>query len=233
MSDDLDPFPTTRWSLVWKANRNDSESAKALDDLCRAYWKPLMKAVQRMGCAPHETEDFVQGFFLKVIDKDLFSRTCPQKGKLRAFLQTAFRHHMQDEWSRRQAKKRGGGIEMLPLDETHLSSQWEAETKLFDHDWAERLIECSLDRLQVNYAKENQLPVFTGLRPFLTCEPEPEVIHELAERLGLSPGSARVAWHRLRKRFAEALRSEVEETLGPGEDVEAELRYLLSVTASE
>jgi len=205
MSEAEDPFPTTRWSLVMRANRSDAESEKAMDDLCLAYWSPLLKAAQRMGCPPQEAEDSVQGLFQQVLQKDLFSRACPEKGKLRAFLQTAFRHHIQDEWTRRQAQKRGGGIEILPLDETRDGLHWEAETKIFDREWAEQLIECSLKRLEERYAKEGQLPVFTGLRPHLIREPEPDVIHHLAERLNVTIGAARVAWHRLRKRFAESL----------------------------
>lgn len=94
MSEALDPFPTTRWSLVLKAKRSDPESKRALDDLCRAYWSPLLKTAQRRGYSSHEAEDLVQGFFQQVLDKELFSRACPEKGKLRASLQTAFRHHL-------------------------------------------------------------------------------------------------------------------------------------------
>ncbi len=39
----------------------------------------------------------------------------------------------------------------------------------------------------------------------------------------------KVAVHRLRRRFADALRSEVGQTLSEGEDVDVEMRYLFQV----
>lgn len=45
-------FPRTRWSLVLTATqKNSSESATALESLCRAYWYPLYVYVRRCGQA--------------------------------------------------------------------------------------------------------------------------------------------------------------------------------------
>jgi len=49
---------------------------------------------------------------------------------------------------------------------------------------------------------------------------------DVAARLGLQPGAARVAVHRLRKRFREIYREEISQTLAEGADVDAELRHL-------
>ncbi len=48
----------------------------------------------------------------------------------------------------------------------------------------------------------------------------------MATRLGLNEGAARVAVHRLRKRFREVYRDEISRTLSEGEDLAAELRHL-------
>jgi RNA polymerase sigma-70 factor (ECF subfamily) len=48
----------------------------------------------------------------------------------------------------------------------------------------------------------------------------------VAARLGVSEGAARVAVHRLRKRFREVYREEISQTLPVGADVEAEMRHL-------
>ena len=48
----------------------------------------------------------------------------------------------------------------------------------------------------------------------------------VAERLGLSEGAARVAVHRLRKRFRAIYREEISQTLSEGADLDAELRHL-------
>jgi len=48
-----------------------------------------------------------------------------------------------------------------------------------------------------------------------------------AEALGMTEGAVRVAIHRLRQRYREALRNEVAQTLDDGESVETEIRNLL------
>ncbi len=52
---------------------------------------------------------------------------------------------------------------------------------------------------------------------------------EAAARLGMSEGAVKVAVHRLRKRFREALREELQHTLPEGADPDEELRYLVKV----
>ena len=80
-------------------------------------------------------------------------------------------------------------------------------------------------------AKDGQDGVFEVLRPCLTDDLPEGGIAELAARLEVSDGAAKVALHRIRKRFAEELRMEVAETLGDGDAIEDELRYLMSVIA--
>ncbi len=48
----------------------------------------------------------------------------------------------------------------------------------------------------------------------------------MATRLGVSEGTARVAVHRLRKRFREVYREEIAHTLPAGADADAEMRHL-------
>ena len=52
---------------------------------------------------------------------------------------------------------------------------------------------------------------------------------QAALELGMSDGAVRTAVHRLRQRYGEILRAEVAQTLSRPEDLEDELRHLLSV----
>jgi len=49
--------------------------------------------------------------------------------------------------------------------------------------------------------------------------------------LNLTEGSVKVSVHRLRQRFRELLRAEVAHTVARPEDVDDELRYLISVAS--
>jgi RNA polymerase sigma-70 factor (ECF subfamily) len=53
----------------------------------------------------------------------------------------------------------------------------------------------------------------------------------LAAHLGIEIGTLRVALHRFRRRFGELLRREVAHTVATADEVEEEIRYLLSVLA--
>ena len=59
----------------------------------------------------------------------------------------------------------------------------------------------------------------------------PEPYAEIAGHLNLTEGSVKVAVHRLRHRFRELLRAEVAHTVARPEDVDDELRYLISVAS--
>ena len=54
---------------------------------------------------------------------------------------------------------------------------------------------------------------------------------EIARELRITEGAVKVAIHRIRLRFREAVRSEIAQTLPQGADPEEELRYLIDVLA--
>lgn len=208
-----------------------AEAERAMDELCQRYWPALQRFAIGLGCSPHDADDMAQGFFLKIIEKDLFNRADPLRGKFRTFLITAFRRHMQDVWSGANAAKRGGDAEVVSYETAPDEGGDGPDDALFDREWARQVMELSLDRLQARYTKDDQGGVFEVLRPHLTGDLPEGGIAELADRLEISDGAAKVALHRIRKRFAEELRAEVAETLGEEDSIEDELRYLMSAIA--
>jgi RNA polymerase sigma-70 factor (ECF subfamily) len=55
----------------------------------------------------------------------------------------------------------------------------------------------------------------------------------VAGRLGLNEGAARVAVHRLRRRFREIYREEIFQTLSDKADLDGELRHLAAALAGK
>jgi RNA polymerase sigma-70 factor (ECF subfamily) len=53
----------------------------------------------------------------------------------------------------------------------------------------------------------------------------------VATQLGVNEGAARVAVHRLRRRFREIYREEISQTLADGADLDGELRHLAAALA--
>jgi len=57
-------------------------------------------------------------------------------------------------------------------------------------------------------------------------------LSQIALQLGISVSAVKVAVHRLRERFREALRGEVAHTVSQSDEIEDELRYLITVLSS-
>src|SRR4051812_38752160 len=82
-------FATTRWSVVLHASQpNAPESHVALTRLCQSYWFPLYAHVRRSGYDRHDAEDLTQGFFARMLERDLLARADPGRGRFRSFVLT-------------------------------------------------------------------------------------------------------------------------------------------------
>lgn len=233
-------FPPTRWSLILAATgRSAPESAAALDALCRAYWYPLYAYVRRCGQSPHDAQDLTQEFFCRLLEKRWLDSAEPDKGKLRSFLIVALKNFMRKEWRRASAQRRGGDRLHTQFDTVFAESRYAADTstlapdETFDRQWALTLLNCTVERLHAEFAAAGRPDDFTALKGCLLAARGSLNYAALATQLGINEGAARVAAHRLRKRFREIYREEISQTLADGADVEGELRHLALALAHE
>jgi len=215
----------TRWSLVVEAA---AEAEVPLDALCRQYWQPVYLWVRLAGHDVETAKDLTQGFFARLLEKGWLAAADPEKGRFRTFLITALKRHMANEWDRNHAGKRGGFAETVPLDVdlaerigTSEGGRDLSPDALFDRRWALTLLDATLQRL------EQDCPEFALLKDCLTAERGETDYAELSLKLGTSEGAARVAVHRLRKRYRAAIREEVARTVAREEDVENEMQALV------
>jgi RNA polymerase sigma-70 factor (ECF subfamily) len=227
-------FPHTRWSLVLAATQKDApESAAALESLCRAYWYPLYAYVRRSGQSPHDAQDLTQEFFRRLLEKRLFDSADREKGKLRTFLIVAMKNFMINEWRRATTQRRGGGQAQVSFDTEFAESRFAADhstglaaVETFDKEWALTLLNLTMNRLSAEFASANRSGDFEVLKGCLMAAHGAIDYQAMASGLGLNEGAARVAVHRLRKRFREVYREEIAQTLADGADLEGELRHL-------
>ena len=224
-------FATTRWSLVLAAGAGGS---RALAELCRAYWFPLYAFTRRLGHGPHDAEDFTQGFFADLLARDALAGVAAERGRFRSFLLASLKNFLADQRDRARAQKRGGGAPVISFDAVAAEERYALEPAgdgapelLFDRAWALAVVERALGRVGDEYS--DQTAVFEALRPLLTGGGAQSSYAEIGTALGLQEGAVKVAVHRLRKRYAQALRAEIAETLLDPSEAEAELRHLLAV----
>ncbi len=227
-------FLTTRWTEVLSAQDVQSPGAReALEGLCRAYWRPLYLWIRRQGRSPHDAQDLTQEFFSRLLEKDWLRAADRERGRFRTFLLVALKRFLADEWDRTRAQKRGGGLLPVALDtegvEQALASEAvETPDQAYERQWAMTLIERAVARLRAEFHAGHRVSDFEALKEFLTAD-RGEISYALAAaRLSTSEGAARVAVHRLRKRFRELFKEEVAGTVARGEDLDDELRQLLA-----
>lgn len=228
-------FKPTRWSLVLQLQGRGDDAQEALEHLCHAYWFPLYSWSRRCGASAEDSEDYVQNFFVEVLHKHLFSAADPSLGKMRTFLLTAFRRHVHDEQRKAGRQRRGSGkvisFNAIEAEAWYEVEQVEGESAdhMFDRQWALTVLDQALAKLEAQAAARGKGEEFVQLRPFLTGDADASNYESAGASLNLSANSVKVAVHRLRAKFREALRAEVRDTQPEGASEEEELTYLMQV----
>jgi len=229
-------FATTQWSLVLAAGQRGGAAAEeALARLCALYWYPVFAFVRRRGHSTDDAQDLTQGFFARLIEKGDIGDADRSRGRFRSFLLTACQHFLANEHDHRVAQKRGGGQVPLSIDVAAAEGRYEralahAETpeRLYDRQWCLTLLEGVLEALRVEYAAAGKAHVFDRLKELLTAGADAGSHAEVARDLAMTAGAVKVAVHRLRRRYRDELRRRVADTVGSDEEVEDEIRYLLT-----
>lgn len=238
-SDAAGRFATTHWSCVLAAKgRASPRSRQALASLCSVYWYPLYVYARGRCRNAEQARDYTQDFFAHLLEKDFLRLVDREKGKFRSFLLAAFQHFLLNEFDRVKTRKRGGGRSPLSLDFTHAEERYHLEPahqltpeKLFERRWALTLLDQVLNCLQTEMAEAGKTKLFDGLKSSLLKERNAALYSVIAAELGMSEGGVKVAVHRLRKRYRELLRQEIERTVQEPEQIEEEIRDLFKALA--
>ena len=228
-------FPDTPWTVLLQARHDNTLGSNALAEICQMYWYPVYAYVRRRGRTAHESEDLTQDFFAAFLARGDFATADRAKGRLRSFLATAISHFLSQERRREHAAKRGGGRPILSIDAELAEERYKLEPvdrlspeKLFERRWALTLLEHVLDELKAEYVRQNKAEVFEALSGFLTGNSTSATYADAAGPIGLSDNAAKMAVHRLRKRFKNLLHRHIAATVESPEDVAEEIAWMMS-----
>jgi len=224
---------------VVSAGRPDEPAAQqALAELCQTYWYPLYAYVRRRVPNPHDAQDLTQAFFSHLLEKRTVARADRTRGRFRAFLLTALKHFLRNEWERARAGKRGGGRPALSLDFDSGESRYQIEPvdevtpeTLYERRWVLTLLDLVLGRLRAELTEAGKAAQFEPLKPAVTGEATAADYERAAKTLGVTVAAAKQAGYRLRKRYRQLFRAEVLRTVADAGDVDDEIRRLLAVLA--
>jgi RNA polymerase sigma-70 factor (ECF subfamily) len=230
------PFRTTHWSVVLEAQRESPAGQKALEKLCRVYWRPIYSFVQRQGVTPEEAEDVTQGFFADLLEHKSLTAVRKEKGRFRSYLLGALKYFLADERRRAMAIKRGKGQRLIPLEELSADERKEMEPsdpvtaeQIYERRWAATVLEHVLDLLKNEYVAAGNAALFDCLKQLLPDEPGSPSQADIAGQLGMTTNAVRQAFHRFRQRYQLLLREEIVQTVATPGDIEDELRHLIAV----
>ena len=229
-------FATTHWSVVLQAQDETPAAQKALEILCRTYWRPLYAFARREGLARAEAQDLVQEFFARLLEHRNLNSVRREKGRLRSYLLVSLKRFLAAERHRASGVKRYESGPHIPLDEllesqiddSELAETWSAD-RLYERHWALAVLEQVLGRLESEYQAAGKAALFDQLKEFLVGERGRPTQAEIAAQLGMTENAVKQAFHRLRQRYRVLLREEIAHTVAQPGDIEDELRHLVSV----
>jgi RNA polymerase sigma-70 factor (ECF subfamily) len=176
-----------------------------------------------------------QAFFALFLKKRYLKSVDVALGKFRTFLLASMKHFLANEWDRAHAVKRGGehasvSIDLVEAERWYLPAVVDEATpeSVFERRWAASLLEHVMVRLHTEFAAAGKSAQLESLSAFLNQDADDTHYEELANRTGMSSGALRMAVHRMRRKYRRLLREEIAETVGTPEEVDDEIRFLLS-----
>jgi len=197
------------------------------------YYAAVHAFVAAVARDPGEADDLTQRFFETVVlSGRLLSHADPQKGRFRPYLKQAIRNFLVDEYRRQM---RSPTPDVRP---DALSGGWNAvstetapgpDAELL-RAWARSLVGIAVARLEAACAAHDQREHFELFaRRYLGETDDPPSWREIGERFGLDEKIARSRAETVARRFRALLRELVASDIGAGEDVDHELRSVISV----
>jgi RNA polymerase sigma-70 factor (ECF subfamily) len=233
-----DAFHTTRWTMVLRARGDSAEARAALGDLCEAYWMPVFRFLRREGRGEEQSRELAQEFFARLLSGSGIEHVEPEKGRFRSYLLGALKHFLAERKRNENRQKRGGGAVMESIESGGTKTSpgipiadpaGLVSDAYFDHQWALSVMDRGLKTVQTAFEESGKQKQFEVLKPWLMGDMENRSQADAAADLGMSAGAVKVAVHRLRQSFRDAVRSEIAQTVNSPEEVTDELRYLIEV----
>jgi RNA polymerase sigma-70 factor (ECF subfamily) len=219
-----DNFPKTTFHLVrgLQGEGSPESQKRALERLCRRYWKPVYAFVRRAWAKSNEdAKDLAQAFFLWMLETGRLSKYEETRGTFRGYLKLLLRGFLADREDALGALKRGGGLRIVPLQEApELSASAGLDPEgAFDRHWKLEVIKRALRSVERGYADEDREVYFRVFREVQSGGAGDRPTYaEVGRRLGITESDVRNFLHAVRQRVRDAIRSELADTVtGPAE----------------
>lgn len=227
----------TNWDLIQDAVSGSESAARSLEAVVRQSWTAVFAFIRATGRNPETASDLTQGFVTDVVlARRLLSSADPAHGRFRTLLMNAVKNYLCDVHRAQNAKKRApeNGFESFEHAENALVDDSPAAAQEFATRWTACLVRNAAERARIVLRESGDDLAWTLfeariLKPAYDGGVRPTAA-ELAQRFGIG-SSAEVALKiaQGKRRFAEALLSEISATIQNPNELRAEVRDLLAL----
>lgn len=231
-------FLTTRWTRVGLAKEESEDGRCALEELCHAYYEPVVAFLRWELRDPDAAREMSHAFFAEMLAGGKIGAAEPGRGRFRSYLLGAVKHFLANHRGAARRMKRGGGAEHVSLDEEASRAdeiadpRQESPDAAFDRQWAITSLAHAMEAVRSECESEGRGEFYHAVKPWLTGEAAHGDQGAVAEACGMSTAALKMAISRLRRRFREAVRAEIAGTLEDEAMVDAEMRELFAALAS-
>lgn len=228
-------FHDTRWTLVSRSRGSEPGAREALSELCAAYYAPVVSFLRRDGRDEDTARELAHDFFARLLAGGVMENADPQRGRFRSYLLAGVKRFAADQREKAGAARRGGGQSQESIDTGPdatgaglqiADATAEAPDAAFDRQWALTVLARALGALENEMSESGRGGHFSALKPWLTTDDRAPPQAGAAAQLGISEDAVKVAIHRLRKRFRDAVKAEIAQTVSDPDVVNEELDAL-------
>jgi len=230
LESDARAFVTTRWTLVQRAKSESQEGRRALEELCSAYYQPVVTFFQCALRNPDAGRDAAHDFFSKMLAGNAIDNADRERGRFRSYLLGSAKHFLANRHEAGSRLKRGGDVQHIPINSTdsgvvNVIPDMSVLTpeEAYDRQWALTVVARAVEALRRECDSEGRGDFFEQVKPWLTGDGDHGNQVELAQQLGMNSNALKVAVHRLKRRFRHLLKEEIAGTLDDPGLVETEM----------
>jgi RNA polymerase sigma-70 factor (ECF subfamily) len=221
-------FPSTHWSALLPL-KDPASRREGLSVLFQRYWRPAVSYVRNLRrCPPEEALDLTQEFFARMLEKGYFEQMEPGHGSFRGYLKTSLKNFCLNALRAEKARRPGEGTTVIRVEDGWDSlpaSTGESPEEAFDRDWARGIVRESLGELKRALEKEGKPEMYAILAEYYDGDP---LVATLAAKYKMAEHDITNRLRTARAMLRRIVKERVMEYLGPGDDPEQELMFLLS-----
>lgn len=203
-------FQTTAWSVILDAqNAPPADRDQALDRLISLYWRPVYWSIRLDWRKTHdEAKDLTQEYFTVFLETEMIEAVKQERGRFRSYVKVTLKHFLLQEKRSAKALKRGGGRQILPLDDPEALGSYEvvaadSSELRFERELMRSIIDRSLAILKEGLVAQGKDEHFRLFEAYYLEDAAGRAIRykDLEEKFGLGSHDVKNRLYQLRQRF--------------------------------